>query len=126
MVEEIFLRYGFPETIVSDNYSSFTGETMKKITKLLKLNHVFCSPYNPKSNVVERYHKTLGNYLRAYTEKQPMKWESLLPFASFSYNTSVSTATKYSPFEMVFGKKMLLPISNKNLQFTRTKIMLTI
>ena len=41
--------------------------------------------------------------MRAYAETYD-DWDQLLPFAIFAYNTSVHKATKFTPFEVVFGK----------------------
>lgn len=89
LVEKIFLVYGFPEKMISDNFSSFTGETLREICKLLKIHQIFCSPYHPQSNVVERYHRTLGNYLRTFISKNPISWQEALCYATSSYNQSV-------------------------------------
>lgn len=111
LVEDVFLKYGWPSKIVSDNFSSFTGETMKQMNKLLKINHVLCSIYHPESNVVEKWHKTLGNYLKCFTSKEPNRWDTILPYALFSYNITTHTGTHFSPYELVFGRQMELPMS---------------
>lgn len=111
LVEKVFLIFGFPEKIISDNFSSFTGETLKEICKLLKINQIFCSPYHPKSNVVERYHRTLGNYLRAFTSNDPINWQDSLVYATSSYNQTVHAGTNFTPFELVFGRIMQPPSS---------------
>lgn len=111
LVEDVFLKYGWPSKIVSDNFSSFTGETMKQITKLLKINQVFCSPYHPASNAVERFHKTLGNMLKTFTSDHPDKWDVLLPYVTFSYNITIHTSTDFSPNELLFGRQIELPTS---------------
>ena len=38
-------------------------------------------------------------------------WDRLLPFAMLSYNASVHEGTKFSPHELVFGKRARLPTS---------------
>ena len=58
---------------------------------------------------IENTHKSLGNFLRIQTETKPVAWSQWLPFWVFSYNTSVHTATGYSPYELVFGKVCHLP-----------------
>lgn len=109
LVENVFIKYGFPSKIVSDNHRTFTGETMRQITKILKINQVFTSPYTPSSNVVEQLHRTLSNYLRTFIEKNPNKWPDVLSYALWAYNNTVHTSTNYSPFELVYGRNMSLP-----------------
>ena len=50
------------------------------------------------------------DYIRAYAETYD-DWGQLLPFAMFAYNTSVHEATKFTPFEVVFGKIARTPSS---------------
>lgn len=75
------------------------------------INHVFTSPFTPKSNTVERFHSTLGNMLRAFVSDNPLQWETKLPYVVSAYNISVNTATALSPYELIFGKIMELPTS---------------
>lgn len=109
LVEKVFIKYGFPSKIVSDNHKSFTGETMKQISKILKINQIFTSPYTPSSNVVERFHRTLANYIRAFVHKNPNRWPNILDYAVWAYNNTTHTGTNYSPFELVYGRNMSLP-----------------
>lgn len=117
LVEKIFLIYGYPEVLTSDNHKTFAGNLLKNICKFLKIHKVFTSPYTPKSNTVERFHSTLGNMLRSFVSNQPTQWENKLPFVLSAYNSSVNTVTGKSPFELVFGKSMTLPssITNSNI-----------
>ena len=32
-------------------------------------------------------------------------WSDIIPYAQIAYNTKIHSSTKYSPFEIVFGKK---------------------
>ena len=50
------------------------------------------------------------DYIRTYTETYD-DWDQLLPFAMFAYNTSIHEATKFTPFEIVFGKTTRTPSS---------------
>ena len=43
------------------------------------------------------------DYVRNYAENYD-DWDQLLPFAMFSYNTYVHSATEFTPFKLVFGK----------------------
>ena len=50
------------------------------------------------------------DYIRTYAETYD-DWDQLLPFAMFAYNTSIHEATKFTPFEIVFGKTARTPSS---------------
>ena len=36
-------------------------------------------------------------------------WDTWLPFACFTYNTTAHTITKYTPYELEFGRKFNIP-----------------
>lgn len=109
LVENVFMLFGIPETIVSDCHASFIGEVFKKIEKMLHIKHVFTSPYSPSSNEVERKNRELGNYLRIFTEKNPTDWDIKLPYFMANQNSVVHSSTNYSPFQLMFGRQFTIP-----------------
>ena len=52
----------------------------------------------------ERTNQILEAYLRNFVSYEMTNWVNLLPMAEFSYNNSVSTATKMTPFSVVYGQ----------------------
>ncbi len=66
--------------------------------------------YNPKSNPVERMHRDLGNMIRALAGDTGQKWDQILPQAVFALNTTVSSVTGYSPFQLMFGRDPTTPL----------------
>ena len=51
----------------------------------------------------------LEDYLRHFVSYTGKDWESLLPFAEFSYNSSISSSTGFSPHEIIYGRELTLP-----------------
>lgn len=67
------------------------------------------TPWHPQSNgYLERSHLTLKTYLRSFVDKDN-NWDTLISYAMFCYNTTVHTSTNYTPYELVFGKKPIIP-----------------
>lgn len=68
------------------------------------LNFNFLLHYHPQTNgQTERTNQTLEQYLRCFSSFSQDDWASLLPLAEFSYNNSVHSATKQSPFFANYG-----------------------
>ena len=115
IVEHVCLVYNIPKIIVSDNGAAFVAEIFKQVMKLLNIDHIRTTPYHPQSNGgIERYHRTMGEYVRSYVQQNPASWHKYVPFFTFSYNNTVHSTTGYSPHSLIFGFDIELPTSIRN------------
>lgn len=110
-VNEVVLRYQLPKEITSDNGTNFTSELFAQVTKLLSIRHIFSTPYNPKANMVERYHRSMGQFMRAFVQEHPENWDEFIPFAVHCYNNTPHTTTGYAPQELLFGFAAEIPVN---------------
>ena len=101
---EIFSRYGLPEVIHSDRGTTFTAAETQELAKELGVTWTTTPAYSPKSNMVERHHKTLNQLLVCLTGDYPNKWVDVLPQALYVHHTLRSRTTGLSPFEAMFGR----------------------
>ena len=70
------------------------------------------SSFHPQTNgICERQHSTLAQCMRAYCHENQENWTEYLPsiMMAFRMTPGVQT-TGFSPFEILFGRKMKLPI----------------
>lgn len=58
---------------------------------------------------MERTHRTLNSYMRAFSSKNKEEWHNLLKFAMFAYNNSIHTTTGYTPHELAHGFRLQIP-----------------
>ena len=49
-----------------------------------------------------------------YVKDQPGKWEDYLHLVEFTYNNNYQASTRFSPFEILGGRKCNTPISWSN------------
>ena len=104
LIKEIFARYGLCEQLHSDRGSQFTGDLLSEVAKMLGISHTQTPAYNPKSNPVERQHRTLQQALTTLVDGNPRRWEQMLPHALFAMRTTVSRSTGFAPFQLMFGR----------------------
>lgn len=109
-VDNFILRYGIPETIVSDQGTELIATTLKEACKILQIKQLASTAYHHQTlGSLENTHKNLGAYLRIQTAEHPDSWSSWVQFWCFAFNNTVHTNTKYTPYELVFGKQCKLP-----------------
>ena len=60
--------------------------------------------------MVELFNRTLLNMLASTAEKHLFDWESQLRPLCLAYNTSVHPTTGYTPFYLMYGRQVPMPI----------------
>lgn len=109
---DFFLKFGIPQSYLTDQGPDFMSKLMKELTTLLKTKHLSTSPYHPQTNgALERSHLTLKDYLKHYIREKQDDWDEYISTAMFSYNSLVHKSTNYTPYELLFGRKAYLPSS---------------
>jgi transposase InsO family protein len=105
LIENLFLRYGFPQTIISDQGKEFVNRMNDRLCAKLGIHHRTTSAYHPASNgQIERQHRTLGNILRSLGSPDQSDWDILLQYAAFAINTATPRTTRQSPFFLMYGR----------------------
>lgn len=102
----IFSRLGIPKEILSDRGTQFKSDMMKEVNRLLSIKAIFTSPYHATCNgTVERFHAVLKSMLRKLCSEQPREWNRLIPSILFAYREIPNDTLKFSPFELLCGRK---------------------
>jgi hypothetical protein len=109
--KEIVRLHGMPKTIVSDRDANFLSYFWKTLWGKLGTKLLFSTTCHPQTDgQTEVVNRTLSSLLRAIIKKNLKTWEDCLPHAEFAYNRSIHSATKFSPFEIVYGFNPLSPL----------------
>jgi IS30 family transposase len=82
-VEEVILKFGIPQMILTDQGSNFMSEVFTNVCKLLKIKNIKCTAYHPETNgALERTHRVLVEYLRCFILEDKSNWDKWLPLPS--------------------------------------------
>ncbi|KAL5484318.1 hypothetical protein EMCRGX_G020792 [Ephydatia muelleri] len=110
VVNEFICRFGVPEQLHSDQGRNFESKVIKNICDLLQIRKTRTSPYHPQSDgLVERFNRTLLNLLSIAVVDAERDWGVQLPLLMFAYRTSMHETNGVTPFEMMFGREVVLP-----------------
>ena len=102
-------RYGVPRSITSDRGTQFESRLWKGVMEELGIDKHRTTSYHPQSNgIVERFHRTLKNSIRAHADNT-FSWLSKLPHILLSIRTSINESTKYSAAQTMFGMEPNIP-----------------
>eukprot|EP00253_Pinus_taeda_P005775 PITA_05775 len=86
LYEYIFTRFGVPREIVTDQGGQFTSKLVEKLMEKYKIKNRKSTPYHPRD------------------------WIERLPEALWAYRTTWRNTAGHSPYELVYGKEVMLPI----------------
>jgi len=106
----VFSRHGIPEIIVTDNGPQFSSDKTKAFLDLYGTYVQFVSVYHPESNgMVENRNKEIGKYLKILCDNKALIWDEILPSALWALRTCKNETTKFSSFELLYGRRDLQP-----------------
>jgi hypothetical protein len=109
--EDIFTQFGVPSEIVTGQGTQFTSKMMKELTEKYGIKHHKSSPYHAQANgQVESKKKSLEAILTNIVQLHHLDWDNRLPEALWAYRTTWRNTTGHTPYELVYGKLVLLPI----------------
>jgi len=105
-MKEIFRIHGIPKMVISNRDAKFTGNFWKALFKGLDTQLNFSTVFHPQTDgQTEWVNRILEDMLRMYVMNQPKKWEEYLHLVEFAYNNHFQASAKFSPFEILYGRK---------------------
>lgn len=100
-----FSHHGLPKKIVCDNGSEFVSTLFKEFLELYNIvQHTICAKTSNGNSPVERFHSTLTELIRIIrSQKKDMHIGEIVDEAVLTYNNSIHSTTKFTPFEALTG-----------------------
>jgi len=118
------LRFGFPESIQSDNGSHFVNTVINHLNEFLRIKYKRSTPHYPQSNGrVERVVGTIKSMVKIAVDemstltenrKEKCDWVATLSGVLWAYRGTPHSTTKMGPFFLVTGAEMKMPFDNAN------------
>ena len=111
LVEQVFVRFGVPLQILSDQGPNFESGLFQEMCRLLGIDKVRTSPYQPRTNgMVERWHRTLNSMLGKVVGENQRDWHEKLPYVMAAYRATEHSRTGFSPNYLFVGREARAPV----------------
>ena len=111
ITEHIIHRFGIPQTLTTDQGSSFIAKEVRDFAKSYKIKILNSSPYYAQPNgQAESSNKILIKLIKKKIEENSKRWHEVLSEALWAHRISRHGATKVTPFELVYGQEAVLPV----------------
>jgi hypothetical protein len=105
LMSHFVAAFGLPWALHSDNGRNLDGALMRHLANMLGVLKTSTPPYTPNANPTETMCGAVSMLLRkALSESDQRYWSLGLPFILNALNSTVHTATGYTPNSLFFGK----------------------
>lgn len=112
LIEELFLRYGTPRKMITDNGVQFISDVMQKVTYCFGIKTPFIPLYHAESNPVERKNRDLKTQLSILVKDQHNTWDDHISSIRFAINSTVCKSVGHTPAFLTFGRELRAPNDN--------------
>ena len=103
-LDKIMFRHGPPHRFLTDRGTNFPSKLTTQLCNDLNINKVFTSSYHPLCDgFVQRINGVIMQIIAMYVALDHKDWDTYLPSATYSYNTSLSKTTGDTPFFLTYG-----------------------
>ena len=82
LIQEVIVRHGCPQSIVSDQGTNFCSEVMRVVARCLGVDQKFLFP-----------NKILKQMLKIYVDTLRHDWDTFLPYILHAYRCAVQSST---------------------------------
>lgn len=104
--DNVFLTYGVPEVIISDNGPVFKSKAYLKFCNDYDVKPWKSAVYHAQNNPVERVNLSLGSAIRSYIGNNHRDWDKNISKIGCALRTAFHGTTKFTPFFLNYGFQM--------------------
>ncbi|XP_021751457.1 uncharacterized protein K02A2.6-like [Chenopodium quinoa] len=108
--EKIFTRYEIPKSITVNQATMFTGYEFNSYLKEFEIQKIHSTPYFAQANgQAEATNKVISKGIAKMVVENPKNWHILLHYATWAYRTSKRDAIGTTPYQVLYGHKLIVP-----------------
>jgi transposase InsO family protein len=104
--EGIFLMFGAPRSIISDNGVQFRSREYRTLLNNYHVRPQYIDYYRPRANPVERVNRVIKTMLISYIAEHQRDWDLLLPRVTCALRSAKHEVTELTPYFVNFGREM--------------------
>ena len=99
LYDSLFVHYGFPAKIHSDQAANFESRVIKHLCNILGIKKTRTTPYHPMGDrMCEQFNKSTLNMLGTLSDRKKTDWKTYVPMLTHAYNAATYASTGYAPF----------------------------
>ena len=111
-IRRVIANFGLPKVVISDRGPQFSAAVWKAILEGLGSKVALATSHHPQTDgQTERAIQTLLRIVRSFAVDQAADWQEMLPLFQFAINNAASSASRLSPFQILFELSPLAPTS---------------
>lgn len=103
----VFLLFGVPEILISDNGVQFKSKDFEKFLEKYHVTHWRNANYHPANNPTERVNRVIGAAIRTYVKGDHKEWDRDIHKVAMAIRTAVHESTLFTPYFVNYGRNYI-------------------
>lgn len=103
----MFLLFGVPEVVLSDNGAQFLSKEYKSLLDRYRVTQWLTPVYFPQVNNAERTNRVITSAIRALIKKEQDHWDEDIYKIANAINNATHSSSGFSPYFTNFGRNQI-------------------
>ena len=104
LVDNLFPRFGIPDSMISDRDPRFTAKAFEEFMRLLGIKQKLTTAFHPQSDgTTERFNQEVEVFLSIFCYANPTTWKRKIKIGEFTHNDRRHADREKTPFQLIMG-----------------------
>ena len=119
LLDNLYRRFGLPDSIISDRDPRFAAKSFQELLRLLGVKSKMSTAYRPQTDgTTEHFNQEIEAYVLIYCSSHPETWHKKIGTMEFTHNNRRHADRTKTSFELIFGSSpVAIPTSFENTKF---------